>query len=405
MKFIKVNALYIICLSLILISLLSSTLIYEKYKNSEKVDLKNNITDYKEEKYTNNRNVSISYPKFNIENIDKKIKNITTLYKNKSNVKITYDVYINGEILNVFFEINDNDKFNYNNIVIDIKENKIIENFIDLNIYKDIILERVKYKYKTNIYESIVRDNFSNMSYKITDEGIYFYFNDSLFENLIYKVYVFLANENTKEVFEENYDKVIAFTFDDGPSNYTMEIVNALVLNNSKATFFELGNRMKYNQEIVKNVLNNKMEIGSHTYAHKNLNKLSESELDEEINSTNIIFNEITGENIKLLRPPYGNTNEFVRSRVNTPIITWSIDTNDWLYKDSEYVYNHIITNVQDGDIILMHDIYPETVEAVKKVLPYLVQIGYKVTTVSELAEIKNITLENGVIYRNIKSE
>ena len=98
------------------------------------------------------------------------------------------------------------------------------------------------------------------------------------------------------------------------------------------------------------------------------------------------------------------DANDLVKTRINTPLIAWNIDTNDWLYRDSEYVYNHIIDNVQSGDIILMHDIYPETVEAVKKALPHLNALGYKVTTVSELARIQNRILENGVVYRSLKA-
>lgn len=398
MKFIKGYTGYIICLCLLLSTVSLSVLIYEKYKTNNEIITINTINDYREEKISN-----ITYPVFGIKSIDNKINNVIEEYKDKENVKISYNMYLTEESLSLFFEINDNNKFSYRNVDYDIKNNKLLD-LIDYNIYKDIILEKVKYKYKTDIYNTITEDNFSNASYKINDEGIYFYFNDSLFGDLIYRVYVYLPNENTAEVFDQNYDKVIAFTFDDGPSEYTMEIVNALVLNNSRATFFELGNRMKYNQEIVKQVLANGMEIGSHTYAHKNLNKLSQSEIDEEINSTNIIFNEITGENIKLTRPPYGNANNLVKTRINTPIISWNIDTNDWLYRDSEYVYNHIIENVQCGDIVLMHDVYPETVEAVKKVLPHLNALGYKVTTVSELAQIQNRTLENGVVYRSLKA-
>ncbi len=398
MKFIKGYTGYIICLCLLLSTVSLSVLIYEKYKTNNEIITINTINDYREEKISN-----ITYPVFGIKSIDNKINNVIEEYKDKENVKISYNMYLTEESLSLFFEINDNNKFSYKNVDYDIKNNKLLD-LIDYNIYKDIILEKVKYKYKTDIYNTIAEDNFSNVSYKINDEGIYFYFNDSLFGDLIYRVYVYLPNENTAEVFDQNYDKVIAFTFDDGPSEYTMEIVNALVLNNSKATFFELGNRMKYNQEIVKQVLANGMEIGSHTYAHKNLNKLSESEIDNEINSTNIIFNEITGDNIELTRPPYGNSNDLVKARMNTPLIAWNIDTNDWLYRDSEYVYNHIIDNVQSGDIILMHDIYPETVEAVKKVLPHLNALGYKVTTVSELARIQNRTLENGVVYRSLKA-
>lgn len=392
MKYIKGYTGYIICMSLLLISIYLCIQIYNKYQDNQR------LTMYNFKFYKEIKEVKIVYPKFNINIIDNKINELINNYKDKN---IDYELYLDENTLNIFFTISEDNKNIYKNIDYDIKNNKL-NNVIDYNLYKDIILDKVKSKYETNIYEIINNDNFNNSSYKINEDGIYFYFNDNLFDK-IYKVYVYLPSNNESEVFNKTYDKIVAFTFDDGPSEYTMEIVNTLVLNNSKATFFELGNRMKYNQEIVKNVLNNGMEIGSHTYAHKNLNKLTIEEIDEEINSTNIIFNEITGENIKLLRPPYGNINELVKSRVNTPIITWNIDTNDWLYKDSEHVYNHIIENIESGDIILMHDVYSETVEAIKKVVPYLIEKGYKITTVSELAKYNNIELKEKEVYRSLK--
>ena len=218
-----------------------------------------------------------------------------------------------------------------------------------------------------------------------------------LIYNVIPTFYYKLKMSNRKK-----QGKVIYLTFDDGPSGYSTQVADALIANDSKATFFELGNRMKYNQEIVKELYDKGMEVASHTYAHKNLNKLSVEEIDEEINSTNIIFNEITGDNIKYVRPPYGNANELVRSRMSTPIINWNVDTEDWLSRDSEKIYNHILENAEDGDIILMHDIYPETLEAVKKVLPVLRERGFKITTISGLAEEKGRTLEVGHIYRSI---
>ena len=392
MKYIKGYTGYIICMSLLLISIYLCIQIYNKYQDNQR------LTMYNFKFYKEIKEVKIVYPKFNINIIDNKINELINNYKDKN---IDYELYLDENTLNIFFTISEDNNNIYKNIDYDIKNNKL-NNVIDYNLYKDIILDKVKSKYETNIYEIINNDNFNNSSYKINEDGIYFYFNDNLFDK-IYKVYVYLPSNNESEVFNKTYDKIVAFTFDDGPSKYTMEIVNTLVLNNSKATFFELGNRMKYNQEIVKNVLNNGMEIGSHTYAHKNLNKLTIEEIDEEINSTNIIFNEITGENIKLLRPPYGNINELVKSRVNTPIITWNIDTNDWLYKDSEHVYNHIIENIESGDIILMHDVYSETVEAIKKVVPYLIEKGYKITTVSELAKYNNIELKEKEVYRSLK--
>ena len=216
---------------------------------------------------------------------------------------------------------------------------------------------------------------------------------------IIVIVLITFKKNEYKEVNVEIDEKIVAFTFDDGPSIYTKEIAEVLIEYDSKATFFEIGNRMKYNQETLKYLIENNMEIGNHTYSHKNINTLSEEEIAEEINSTLIIYNEITNDNIKLTRCPYGELNTKVKNTINTPIINWSIDTKDWLYQDEEYISNYILDNVSDGDIILMHDIYYSTLKAIEKVLPILKERGYKVTSVSELARLKETILENGKTY------
>ena len=397
--------LYLICVSLLFFFLLFSVKMFERKNNiinSKVYALVNNYENV--EKRDKKGNVNVSYPKFNYKVLDEEIIEFINQYS-KENVSIQYSISVNRNIISIFFVINSEGKERYENINYSIKDSKFINknDVFDFNILGNEVLEKVKVKYSNYIYERVVVDNFKSAFLKVVDDGIFIYFDNSLFENILHKVYVFFPNTEEDAVLTTNYDKVIAFTFDDGPSQYTASLVDALIANDSKATFFELGNRMKYNQDIVREIYNRGMEVASHTYAHKNLNKLSESEVDDEINSTNIIFNEITGGNIGYLRPPYGNANDKVKSRVNMPIITWSVDTEDWLSRNSEAIYNHILEHVNDGDIVLMHDIYPETVEAVKMVLPVLKERGYKVTTVSELAREKGKTLENGHIYRSMK--
>lgn len=346
----------------------------------------------------------IKYPKFNIKTLDEAVDDLVEKYKTKNNVNIEYTVYVSKNIVNMFFKVIDNNIISYTdlNYSINSKEFNTKEIF-DFNILGEEVLNKIKTKYNTEIYNKVLENQFKDTYIKVQDEGIYVYYSQKIFNNLPYEVYVFFENENVEKVAEVPYDKVIAFTFDDGPGNYTIELAQTLLANNSKATFFELGNRMKYNQETVKTLYGYGMEIGSHTYAHKNLNKLNDNEIDEEINSVNILYNEITGDNIKLLRPPYGNADSKVKERVNMPIIMWNVDTEDWLSRNSEQISNHILEHAEDGDIILMHDIYGTTLEAVKMALPILRSRGFKITTVSELAEIKGVTLEKGVSYRHFK--
>lgn len=346
----------------------------------------------------------IKYPKFNIKTLDEAVNEFVEKYKSKNNVNIEYTVYVSKSIVNMFFKVKDNDIISYTdlNYSIPLKSFEKSEVF-DFNVLGEEVLNKVKIKYSTDIYNKVLENNFKSTHIKVQDEGIYIYYDKNLFGNLPYEVYVFFKSDDSLDAVEMPYDKVIAFTFDDGPGSYTVELAQTLLANDSKATFFELGNRMKYNQDTVKTIYGYGMEIGSHSYAHKNLNKLSEEEIDEEINSVNILFNEITGDNIKLLRPPYGNANSKVKSRVNMPIILWNVDTEDWLSRNSEQICNHILEHAEDGDIILMHDIYGTTLEAVKMVLPILKSRGFKVTTVSELASIKGVTLDNQETYTHFR--
>ena len=406
MSEVKNYLMYFVCVSLLFLFLFFSVRIFEKKNNifDMKIHAMVNTYDNKNVK-DESKSLDISYPLFQYELLDEKIDKFISQYRNKENILISYDLFVSRDLVNIFFTINDNGKIFYEAINYSIKKNDFVSNddIFDFKVLGENVLSDVKVKYSSYVYSRVVEDNFKSVHLDLEDNGVYIYFDSKIFENVQHKVFVFYSSEDEQVVNDFKYDKVIAFTFDDGPSKYTKDLVDTLIANDSKATFFELGNRMKYNQEIVLDAYNRGMEVASHTYAHKNLNKLSEEAIDEEINSTNIIFNEITGGSIPFVRPPYGNANDKVKSRVSVPLINWNVDTLDWVSRNSEAIYNHILENVTDGDIVLMHDIYPETIEAVKMVLPVLRERGFKVTSVGELAREKGAVLESGHIYRSFK--
>lgn len=208
---------------------------------------------------------------------------------------------------------------------------------------------------------------------------------------------------------ESGYDydptkKYIAFTFDDGPNkNNTNDIVRYLNDNKMRATFFMVGNLMASNPDIVKNVYDNKMEIGSHSWAHKNLKKQKLDVITSEMMQTDNVYKNITGDEIKLMRPPYGAINGTVKDAFNYSYILWNVDTNDWKYKDADHLYDFVLNNVEDGDIVLMHDLQNTTKVGLEKLLPELYARGYRVVTVSELANIKGKTLQAKSIYKSMK--
>ncbi len=197
--------------------------------------------------------------------------------------------------------------------------------------------------------------------------------------------------------------KAIALTFDDGPSKYTDEILDALEAVDGRATFFVVGERLDNQSERLKREHEMGCQIGMHTYSHANLTKLSKSEMLDEIERTQELIVKYTGEESHLVRPPYGSVNSTVKETIDLPLINWSVDTRDWESRDADSVYKEIMNNVQDGDILLMHDLYSSTAEAVKRVVPELVEQGYQLCTIDELFELKGITLHSGTVFRSAK--
>lgn len=195
---------------------------------------------------------------------------------------------------------------------------------------------------------------------------------------------------------------MVALTFDDGPYvRSTVPILDTLKDYNVVATFFVLGNRVPNHKEIVQRMAKEGNEIGNHTYSHKQLTTLTPKELKEQINRTQNIIFEVVGDKPKIMRPTYGSYDNKLRSEINMPMILWSIDPQDWKSQNPEEIANHILSRVKDGDIILMHDIFKATADAVEIIIPELINRGFQLVTVSELYESKGRVLQVGNIYSN----
>ncbi|MBP1927275.1 peptidoglycan/xylan/chitin deacetylase (PgdA/CDA1 family) [Sedimentibacter acidaminivorans] len=196
---------------------------------------------------------------------------------------------------------------------------------------------------------------------------------------------------------------MVAITFDDGPSQYyTPIILDVLKENDARATFFVLGNEVKKNKEILVRMIDEGNEIGNHSYNHKDLTSISDYELYQQIVGTDEFIEDITGIKPTVIRPPYGFVNDRISSRIYKPIILWSLDTLDWQNRNTKKICSNILENVKDGDIVLMHDIYGTTADAVKIVVPELVKRGYQLVTVSELNQYRQATMLPGHKYSNM---
>lgn len=196
--------------------------------------------------------------------------------------------------------------------------------------------------------------------------------------------------ELPKNVIDPN-KKVVALTFDDGPSAYTKDIIELLHEENIVGTFFILGNKVEIYKDTINTSLSYGNEIGNHSYNHKWLTKLEIEDMLLQIDKTQEIIYENTGYTPSIFRPTYGSINEKIRKNINLDIILWNVDTMDWKYKSVDKIVNRATKNVKDGDIILMHDTYERTYKALKKIIPILKKQGFEFVTISELKEINLI--------------
>lgn len=199
-----------------------------------------------------------------------------------------------------------------------------------------------------------------------------------------------------------NYDKVVALTFDDGPSKYTNDIIDTLSKYNVTATFFVIGTNLstKY-MDTFNKLIKNGNEVGIHGYSHKEFTKLKMDKVLYEIDYTKKLLNGL-GIEPKYVRPPYGSINIKIKEQIEYPIILWNVDTLDWKYKNAQKIYDNSIDDIKDGGIILLHDAYLSSVKALDLLIPKLQSEGFKIVSISELFQIKGVSPQSGQIYRFI---
>ncbi len=195
---------------------------------------------------------------------------------------------------------------------------------------------------------------------------------------------------------------MIALTFDDGPSANTERLLKIFKKYGGKGTFFVVGNIIDNRTDIIKKMAAEGHDIGGHGWSHRQLTNLSEEEVKDQIMSTRAKIYHVSGVDTKLVRPPYGAVNDSVlelAKELDVAMINWSVDTDDWKTKDADKIYKHIMNKANDGAIILCHDLYKTTVDAMEKAIPALIKKGYRLVTVSELIESKGRTVTAGKVY------
>ncbi|MBR3560280.1 MAG: polysaccharide deacetylase family protein [Oscillospiraceae bacterium] len=197
---------------------------------------------------------------------------------------------------------------------------------------------------------------------------------------------------------------LIAFTFDDGPSALTGQLLDALEARGVPATFFlnghNGGNGLYRYSALAERMQSIGCQAANHTDRHAQFRKLTAAEMRREVTTVeDSLYTALGAPYVDLVRIPYGQNSETIRKTVDRPMILWSVDTRDWESRNADAVCAAILRGAYDGAIVLMHDSYRSTIDGALRAIDTLRERGYEFVTVSELFRRRGIELENGHVY------
>jgi len=206
-------------------------------------------------------------------------------------------------------------------------------------------------------------------------------------------LYLFLAWKGKRmimvsgqELVEEPQEaRKVALTFDDGPSEYTVELSRGLKERRVQATFFLLGENMEGRRKMVEELVKDGHLIGNHTWDHVQLDKISREKALQEIQKTNNRIYEVTGVYPSYIRPPFGAWQKDMELPFTMLPVFWDIDTLDWKSRSTDSILSIVRSQVHDGSILLMHDSYQSSVDAALMIADLLTEQGYDFVTADQL--------------------
>ena len=279
--------------------------------------------------------------------------------------------------------------------------------FISKTVFDNLDFDEVKY----DIYEEYLRCNFPSydcdvlvpLRYVQTELGMNFGYPNELY---------------TKPVYIDHDHPVICLTFDDGPTLWhekdessTVSIVDTLYKYDANATFYVVGYALEERDcwsdfelySFLKQSINNGNEYGSHTAGHENLVDLSTAEqINKVISEPADFLKEVVDYDMVTYRPPGGTFDDGVLNAQPLAAILWDADSGDWDSRDPEAIYNKVMSyEYYDGDVILFHDIYDSTAEAIEKIVPDLINQGYQLVTVKDMLQYLGINVNTLKYYWN----
>ncbi|MBQ8796822.1 MAG: polysaccharide deacetylase family protein [Oscillospiraceae bacterium] len=196
-------------------------------------------------------------------------------------------------------------------------------------------------------------------------------------------------------------EKLVALTFDDGPSGrFTRKLLEGLEERDAKATFLLCGYRMEQYPDLTQQIFEEGHEIGLHGYSHKPMRDMCQRDTVQEIGKALALLP--NGCDVSFLRPPGGLCSECIQTvakEFGLSILHWSVDPKDWAIHDAKAIEKEVISHVQDGDVILLHDMSDSSVEAALKIVDELQEQGFRFVTASGLAQARDIALIPGMKY------
>lgn len=203
------------------------------------------------------------------------------------------------------------------------------------------------------------------------------------------------VDEETKQE-----EKFVALTFDDGPKrSTTVPLLDGLSQRGCPATFFLIGQQIEGNEDIILRMEEEGHQIGLHTYDHSALTDLNQADFQWQVAREREQLSSLLGYDDFMLRPPYGLYDQGAQIWAEASIVLWSIDPEDWKEKTAQEIADWVLSQVGNGDIILLHDIFENSVEAAFLIVDGLLAQGYHLCTVEDLFHEFHITMETGEVY------
>ncbi len=414
-------------LAVLVVGLLVTRLLkpsYPKYMTKVNEDIKQ-VGSHRTDKFKDDKLTYVfHYPKIKgdamdsyIEEIDKKYRPQSTP-ENKEEILIDYESYqVNDTNVSVLFTISKNEEVVAHEgrvLNLDTQEFSSPIAFLNQRGARKLSYDlRTSIGYKNNDIPFLhATDMNEAKDWAMSQDIITFVVNQKRYDYNRSELANYFSDSDGEDIPSVYLDKgtdpkekLVALTFDDGPHYaYTKQVLDTLDKHNAKGTFFMLGSRVAGQEALLRRSLDSGHQLANHSFSHKNFNANDQEVVASQIFETNQEIKRATGLESKIMiRPPYGNANEEVLKNNDHTFVNWTVDSYDWHDKDASKICSVVKNHVFDGSIVLMHDIYQTSADALDCFVEDLVNEGYKLVTVEELLKSRLTEIKTHSIYYRAK--